>query len=345
MKPKIVYPLALIALAAMVAVTLKEGTPASAAKPNGQPAGDARDQRSIAALGRVEPCSEEVRIGSEVAGKLSRALVREGQHVHRGELLAVLENRDLQALLISAQARVTEKEAELRRLHNGARPQERAEAWANVKETDAVLESARAEAQRRGGLLAMGAISREEGERADRALGVAAARSDAARQHFELVDGAAREEDIARAQAALQWARSEVSEANARLAKTEIRSPIDGVVLRRHLKPGESVAPSPDMPIFTLGDTSRLRVRADVDESDVGKIRIGQTVRVNASAFHGRFFTGRVVSVGQTLGKKNLRTDRAAEHSDADILEVLIELDDNRTLRPGLRVDVLITTV
>jgi HlyD family secretion protein len=344
MKRKISYLLALVSLAVMTALAVREPppvNPARAAAAQVLPAPG--DRHLIAALGRVEPQSEELRVGAEISGKLAHSLVKEGQWVRRGELLATLENSDLEAQVLSARSRVNEREAEQRRIINGARPQERAEAWAAVKETDAVLESCRGEAERRRGLLGRGAISREEMDRADRAFSVAAARSEAARQHFQFLDSAAREEDTSRAEAALQSARSEVMEAAARLGKTEIRSPINGVVLKQHLKPGESVSPSPDLPVFTLGDTSRLRVRADIDESDIGRIRLGQPVRIEAAAFHDRQFTGRVVNIGRSLGKKNVRTDRAAERADADILEVLIQLDDNRTLPPGLRVDVFIT--
>jgi HlyD family secretion protein len=343
MTQKLAYFLAVIALAVMAASAVKESTPAPPAKTNPvKTTASSQNEQLIAALGRVEPQSEEVRVGAEISGKLANVLVHEGQRVHRGDILAVLENHDLQAQLLAAQARVSVREAELRRLVNGARQQERAEAWAAVTEADAVLEKARADAERRRGLYARGNISREESEHVEQAFRIAAARADAAHEHFELINSPAREEDRTRAEAELNLARTEVAEAHARLEKTNVRSPINGLVLRRYLKSGESVSPSPDLPIVTLGDTSRLRVRAEIDESDIGQLRLGQPARVTAVAFGQRVFPGKVVGIGESLGKKNVRTDRTTERVDADILEALIELDDNRTLRPGLRVDVFI---
>lgn len=342
---KLLYFFALSALAVLIASILKIAPPAAAHGPTAAQHSFESQEHVVVALGRVEPQSEEVRIGAEITGKLARVAVREGQRVHRGELLAVLENSDLKAQLLAAEATVNERDAELSRIINGARSEERAEAWSAVTEADATLENLRGEAQRRIDLLAKDEISREEYERADRSFRVAAARSEGAHHHFELVNSPARDEDKARAEASLRWARTQVAEAVARLQKTEIRSPMTAVVLKQHLKTGENVSPSPEMPIFTLGDTSRLRVRADVDESDIAKIRLGQPARVKADAFHDQFFTGHVVKISQSLGKKNVRSDRAAERFDRDILEVLIELDDNSMLRSGLRVDVFLTNL
>jgi len=118
-------------------------------------------------------------------------------------------------------------------------------------------------------------------------------------------------------------------------------SPIDGVVLRRHHRSGEDVS-SPD-PIVTLGDTTALRVRVDVDEDDVARIRVGERGYVTAHAFGGQRFGGRVVRIGGELGPKNVRTDEPAERVDEKILETLIQLDDGHELPVGLRVDSFIS--
>ena len=97
-----------------------------------------------------------------------------------------------------------------------------------------------------------------------------------------------------------------------------------------------------DSPIVTIADRSALRVRVDVDEADVSKIAVGQEAYVTADAFDGIKFRGRVVRVGQLLGKKNIRTDEPAERVDTKILEVLVQLDDGHELPLGLRVQAFI---
>jgi multidrug resistance efflux pump len=132
-----------------------------------------------------------------------------------------------------------------------------------------------------------------------------------------------------------------LTEAEARYEKTFIRSPIDGTVLRKHHRGGESVSNSstvPD-PILTVGDRKTLRVRVDVDETDVAKIRVGQKAYVTADAFGTQKFWGHVVRVGQQLGPKNVRTDEPTEKVDTKILETLVELDPGSSLPDGLRVD------
>jgi HlyD family secretion protein len=108
------------------------------------------------------------------------------------------------------------------------------------------------------------------------------------------------------------------------------------------LKAGESVAPDSPTGIVTVADTSRLRVRVDVDETDVAKIRENQTAFVTADAYGERKFAARVVKIGQILGKKNFRTERPTEKIDTKILEVLLELSQGEKLPLGLRVDAFI---
>lgn len=298
----------------------------------------------IAGPGRVEPFSEEIKIGSELGGKLRSVNVEEGDAIVRGQLLAVLENDDYRAQVTSAEAEVNAKEATLRKVLNGARSQERSEAWSSVRAAQAVMENARSEMERRQKLYAAGFISREELERYAREYDVARAKHQETVERHSLVDDQAREEDRSFAEADLQLARARLEEARARYAKTLIKSPIDGTVLRKHHRNGESVSnPStvPD-PILTIGDKRMLRVRVEVDETEVSKVRVGQKAYVTADAFGKQYFWGRVVRVGEQLGRKNVRTDEPTERVDTKILETLVELDDGVQLPVGLRVDAFI---
>ena len=295
--------------------------------------------RAVVAPGRVEPVSEEVAIGTELDGKLATVSVEEGQTVRRGQVIASLVNGDFVARVRLAESAVHERKAELERLRNGNRTQERRESDAFVTEARAVLEQARAERDRRKYLLDRGAISRTEFETADREFNVAQARVEATRQRASLVNAPSREEDIRRAEAEVASAEARVAEAKAQLAKTAIVSPINGVVLRKHKRTGESVSTQMNTPIVVLGDTSRLRVRVDIDETDVARVAVGQKVSIRAAAFGDQTFTGTVSRVGNILGKKNIRTDEPSERVDTKILETLVDLDPGANLPIGLRVD------
>jgi multidrug resistance efflux pump len=87
-----------------------------------------------------------------------------------------------------------------------------------------------------------------------------------------------------------------------------------------------------------MGDTRVLRVRMDVEERDIGKIRKGLRASITADAFPDQVFAGRVVEIGRRMGRKNIRTDDPVERIDTKILEVVIELDQREGLLTGLRV-------
>src|SRR5262249_24077683 len=124
------------------------------------------------------------------------------------------------------------------------------------------------------------------------------------------------------------------------LEKTQLRSPIDGIVLRRYLRPGETISIQPLMPILEVGDTRHLRVRAEIDESDVGRVVVGQPTWVSASAYPNQRFSGVVSSISPAMGRKTVGSDLPTEKNDTKILEVLIDLDTDVKLPVGLRVDV-----
>jgi HlyD family secretion protein len=298
----------------------------------------------VAGPGRVEPVSEDIKIGSELSGKLRSVNVEEGDHVRKGQVLAVLENDDYRAEVLSAEAEVSSKKATLRKVLNGARTQERSEAWSSVRAAQAVAENAASDRERRQKLYAAGVISREELDRYVRESNVAQAQYQESVERHSLVDDQAREEDVAFAQADLQLAQARRTDAQAKYEKTLIRSPIDGTVLRKHHRNGESVSNSstvPD-PIVTIGDKDVLRVRVDVDETDVNRVRVGQKAYVTADAYGKQKFWGHVVRVGEQLGPKNVRTDEPTERVDTKILETLVELDSGAQLPMGLRVDAYI---
>ena len=293
----------------------------------------------ITAPGRVEAVSEEIRVSSELSGRLHSVPVEEGDRVRKGQVLAQLENEDYLARVASAEATLAQRQAELLRTVNGARSQERRAAEANMQAAKAVLENSRKEAERRRTLADRDMVSRDEAERYERVYQVARAEYERASQEFSLVDAEARVEDRQRAQAAVSAAEAQLAEARAYLQKTYVRSPIAGLVLRKFRYAGESVSTQFDSPIVTLADDSVLRVRLDVDETDVARLRVGRPTFVTAEAYGAKRFTGHIIRVGRILGKKNVRTDEPSERVDTKILETLVELDPGQSLPLGLRVD------
>lgn len=342
--------------------------PAATIEPSG-PAGDAKPA-VVSAPGIVETGSEEIEVGAEVPGKLKAVEVEEGDRVVRGQVVAVIENGDiaasvaiarakvasLRAARASAAARVEQARTERRRVENGSREEERREAMAAYEQTLPNVENSKREYERRKRLFDNGDISREEFERYRTAYQNAVKQADAVRERYNVVNAPARKDDLARTDAAIRVAEAQVAEldaqiveagaavgeAEARLAKTIVKSPINGVVLRKRLKAGESFSPEQPNGIVTIGDTSRLNVRVDLDETEVARIREGMAAYVTADAYGEKRFVARVARIGQILGRKNFRTERPTERVDTKILEVLLELDRDQKLPVGLRVDAFI---
>jgi HlyD family secretion protein len=298
----------------------------------------------IAGPGLVEPNSEDVQIGSELAGKLKQVLAEEGDVVKKGQTLAVLVNDDYHAQVESSRAQVHQAEAAYEKILNGSRAQERGESAAAMRQAEAVEASARADWDRRQKLFDAGVISQEELDHYHRDFNVAEQQFQASEQHFHLIDDRQRDEDIASAKAQLENARAQLDASQAVFAKTSLRAPFDGTILRKHHRTGESITNSsvtPD-PVFTMGDVGGLRVRVDVDETDVGRVANGQRVYCTANAYGNQKFWGRVIRVAGQLGHKNLRTDEPNEKTDTKILETLVQLDPGVHLPVGLRVDAYI---
>jgi ABC exporter DevB family membrane fusion protein len=300
----------------------------------------------VAGPGLIEPDSEDVKVGSEIAGKLKQVLAEEGDQVKKGQVLAVLVNDDYLAQVEASRAQVHQAQAAYDKVLNGSRPQERKQSFASMQQAETVEANARSDFERRQKLFDAGVISKEDFDHAGRDFKVAEDQFEASKQQFHLIDDRQRDEDIASAKAQLEFARAQLDGNEAIYQKTFLRAPFDGTILRKHHRTGESITNSsvtPD-PVFTMGDVAGLRVRVDVDETDVSRVANGQRVYCVAAAYPDQKFWGRIIRVARQLGHKNVLTDEPKEKVDTKIIETLVQLDPGVHLPVGLRVDAYIQT-
>ena len=315
-----------------------------------QSAGPSRPPRSqgvqhrISAPGRVEGSTEEIELRPELTGKVVDILVREGQWVSAGEALLRLDDATYRQEVALAAAQVELEEARLERLVNGARSQERQEQAAMLRAKLAEVEGAQKRVRRikRANESASGAVSAEEAEDRDQELDSLANQAEAARARLELLEAPAREDEVRMARARVRAAQERLELARAEHDKTILKAPTQSQVLRVHAELGELWGPQATEPAVILADTSKLFVRAFVEELDAPQVKLGMPATVTADGLRGQSFTGRVTRLSPRMGAKQLWTDQPGERIDTKVREVWVELDRSEGLVVGLRVDVMI---
>lgn len=298
----------------------------------------------VCGVGRVEPASEEIDLAFEYGGLVADVLVREADPVRQGQVVALLKSDEHKARLDTALAEQEAMQAEYDKVVAGARQEEKSESWLAVQRMRTLMDNARTEMMRRQTLLHQQIIAPEELDRAVTEYKVAQREHEEAMQRHLVTLNLSRREDILVAHARLQAARNRVAEAQAALLSTQLRSPLDGTVLRRYRHPGENVSVFFPSPVLRVGDISTLNIRTEVDEADFNTVLPGQQAYFTCDAFGDQKFTGTVLRVTPMMGTKRLLTESATERVDAKVIEVLIAAESPTGLVTGLIVDVFIDT-
>jgi ABC exporter DevB family membrane fusion protein len=298
----------------------------------------AQIQTLLASPGRIEGATEVISVGAGVDGVIAELRVKEGQRVKAGEVVALIDRADLHSELARAQAMAESARQSRTRLVRGSRNEEREEAEAETRAARAVLEQARNEYQRMQSLYEAEVIPAESRDRAQRDFDVAKANLQAAVKREERIKAGPLPEELLRADADIQAAEAQVKTILADLDKSIIRAPISGTILKTFMKPGETFSTLRADPILNIADTSRFKVRAEVDERDVRRVWVGQPVLISAEGIN-KVIEGTVASMTLQMGRKKVQTGDPSEKSDRDVLEVMIELPQMReSLLIGLRV-------
>jgi HlyD family secretion protein len=217
-------------------------------------------------------------------------LVQEGDRVHKDELLALLDTSRLEPQVDGAAAQVAAQRAAVARLHNGSRPEEIAQARANLDSAKANAVNARKQFERSTALLLKGSATQQDNDTTKAAAGVADAQVEVNRKALDLAILGPRQEDVDQAEAQLRGNEAELAYLRRQLADAELRAPLDSVVSSRLMEPGEMA--SPQRPVFSLAIVDPKWVRTYVSEPDLGKARTGMRATVTVDSFPGRPFEG-----------------------------------------------------
>ncbi|WP_205370647.1 efflux RND transporter periplasmic adaptor subunit [Thermoleptolyngbya sp. PKUAC-SCTB121] len=330
----------------------------------------------VVALGRLEPRGEVVRVGGPTGERIQRLEVRQGDIVQTGTVLAYLESYDerraqrdvaaaqlaeaeqrLRATTTFAQAQVREAQSQAERIQSPAQFELQAQ-QALVRELEADLAQKNQDLRRFEDLYAQGAISQQERDRQRSTARQSEEKLNNARANLVRLEAdlqaslrsaqatvQAQEANLplSQVQVAVESARQNLNLAEAQLERTIIRAPQAGRILRILTLAGEAIGQ--DGSVLDMGDTSQMFVVAEVYETDVGLVRVGQPAMITSR--NGAFdetLSGRVAEIGWQVFKNNVLDDDPAANADARVVEVKVQLDDGRPVEAltNLQVDVRI---
>jgi RND family efflux transporter MFP subunit len=242
------------------------------------------DRSMIKVVGMVE--APEVNITSRIAGRIKQLDLLEGDHVKKGQVVALIEDIDLRNQLAKSKADLAHAQANL--------------------------------AQARRDLVRDNALTREN-------VIATKTRDDA------ITSVEQDEADVLSAQANAKFYADQIVD-------TEIKSPVDGVIVSKALEVGEWVTPG--VPILTVDDLSTIWARVDVEETDLGSLYIGKSAQVELPTNPPQVFTGRVMAIGQ---EGQFATERDVRRGRQDIRTFYVKvqvLQAEGELKPGMTAEV-----
>jgi len=230
-------------------------------------------QLTIQAPASIFP-REQANISARITAPILSLKARKGDAVAAGQVLAVLENKDVQAQQAEATANLADAEANLQKLSAGTLPADLDRARGQVQTTEAALNQAQKNYDRRKDLFAQGAIPNRDLLASETELTQAKSAYEVARRQLELLQQQSSQRDIQIAESRVQQAKARQALAAAQIQFTELKSSLTGTITEQFMYPGDMA--KPDAPVFTVMDLSTAIARAQVAESDIRRVSRGQ---------------------------------------------------------------------
>jgi HlyD family secretion protein len=280
------------------------------------------DQKNlIEASGTIE--GTNVDIGMEAVGRVREVRVEEGARVKQGDTLLLVDDIEYRIQLQQAEANLASFESQYRLAMEGSRKED-------VTQAGAAFKTAEADEERMKGLLASQTVTQKQYDDVY-------TRFVAAQQTLEKLERGLRPEEISQARSRRDYAAAQVELLRKKVRDCTLLSPTGGVVTLRSIEPGELVGAGTNVLRITVLD--RVNLMIYVNETDLGRIRLGQAAQVSIDAYKGSSFEGKVVYIAPSaeFTPKNVQTK---EERTKLVFGVKIEIDNaGGALKPGLPAD------
>lgn len=294
---------------------------------------------TVTATGTIKAMvGAEVKVGSRIPGRVEELAVQVGDRVRAGQVIARLEQDDLRAAVEKARADLVAAEAKLTTVRKGARTQEIQTAEAALRQAEANRSLAQVNLERYRQLYQDGGIALQQVDTAARDYDVAVAQVRTAQEQLNLIREKYTPEDLQLAEAEVGQAKAALRIAEVNLGYATITAPMAGVVASVSTQQGETVtsgSAAAQAPTFiTIIDLSRLENDVYVDETDIGKVHVGQAATFTVDSFPDREFQGTVTAIyPKALIQQNVVT-----------YDVVIAIDNREgLLRPDMTTNTTIT--
>jgi multidrug efflux pump subunit AcrA (membrane-fusion protein) len=300
----------------------------------------------VAGAGLVEAQTENISVGSNLPGIVTKVFVKVGQRVKAGDPLFMVDDRALQADRLVKQASLESARAQLEKLKQMPRKEEVPALEARVRELRANLADQDDQLRRTRRLYSQRAASDEDRVRREMAVRMAAEQLRKAEADLALMKEGAWKPDLRIAEVAVTMAEAQLKQVETDLERLAVQVLVDGEVLQVNVRPGEYVATQGGQALVVLGNVSRLHVRVDVDEHDIPRLPKkleAATARAMLRGEPSQQFALRFVRVEPYVIPKKSLTGDNTERVDTRVLQVIYAIEQGqRRLYVGQQVDVYI---
>jgi HlyD family secretion protein len=250
-------------------------------------------EKIISESGTIE--TDNVIISSQVTGEVEKLNVIEGAYVNAGDTLAVIDTEMLEIRLRQAKAAYKIADAKYSLLKNGAREEDLKAAESHKRQAEANFDLIRTEKGRVDNLYKSNSISKNKVDEVNAKYDVARAQLDAAIEQLNKLKNFARPEELAQAEANVENSKANIDLILKSINDSHITSPIHGYVVKSFINEGETV--SPMSTLFKVTNLNTVELYVYVSETDLGRVKLGQTARVSVDSFPDRKFEGSVVYI------------------------------------------------